>query len=89
MFAQIGLLKRLTGLLYVPLTPTFPHLGPLGMLGYLPAKFKLRFLEPITFDEPDMHTDGARVQTVAQEVRARIQENLFDMLAKRDSVWMG
>ena len=52
-FAQIGLLKRLTGLLYVPLTPTFPHLGPLGMLGYLPAKFKLRFLEPVTFDEPD------------------------------------
>jgi 1-acyl-sn-glycerol-3-phosphate acyltransferase len=88
-FAQMGLLQRLTGLLYVPLTPTFPHLGPLGMLGYLPAKFKLRFLEPITFDEPDMHTDGGRVQTVAHEVRARIQENLFDMLATRDSVWMG
>jgi 1-acyl-sn-glycerol-3-phosphate acyltransferase len=88
-FAQMGLLQRLTGLLYVPLTPTFPHLGPLGMLGYLPAKFKLRFLEPITFDEPDMHTDGGRVQTVAQEVRSRIQENLFDMLAKRDSVWLG
>ena len=32
-------------------TPTFPHLGPLGMLGYMPAKFKLRFLEPIRFDE--------------------------------------
>ena len=88
-FAQMGLLQRLTGLLYVPLTPTFPHLGPLGMLGYLPAKFKLRFLEPIHFDEPDMHTDGALVQTVAQEVRARIQESLFDMLSERRSVWFG
>ena len=50
-FAQFGLLQRLTGLLYFPITPTFPHLGPLGMLGYLPAKFKIRFLEPIRFDE--------------------------------------
>jgi 1-acyl-sn-glycerol-3-phosphate acyltransferase len=88
-FAQVGLLKRLTGLLYFPITPTFPHLGPLGMLGYLPAKFKLRFLEPITFDEPGLHEDKALVQTVAHEVRARIQEELFEMLRTRKSVWMG
>ena len=49
-FAQMGLLKRLTGLLYFPITPTFPHLGLPGMLGYLPAKFKIRFLEPMRFD---------------------------------------
>jgi len=88
-FAQMGMLKRLTGLLYFPLTPTFPHLGPLGMLGYLPAKFKLRFLEPIQFDAADMQNDGALVQTVAHEVRARIQESLFDMLSTRRSVWFG
>jgi 1-acyl-sn-glycerol-3-phosphate acyltransferase len=88
-FAQMGMLKRLTGLLYFPLTPTFPHMGPLGMLGYLPAKFKLRFLEPIHFDDPGMHDDKALVQTVAHEVRARIQENLFDMLRTRKSVWFG
>jgi hypothetical protein len=29
------------------------------------------------------------VQTVAHDVRARIQENLFDMLGTRKSVWMG
>ena len=29
-FAQIGLLKRLTGLIYFPITPLFPHLGLLG-----------------------------------------------------------
>ena len=59
------------------------------MLGYLPAKFRLRFLEPIRFDEPGLHEDKALVQTAAPEVRARIQENLWDMLAKRKSVWFG
>jgi len=90
-FAQVGLLKRLTGLIYFPLTPTFPWFGPLGMLGYLPAKFKVRFLEPIDTRAmgSDPASDRALVQTVAQEIRARIQENLHDMLATRKSVWFG
>jgi 1-acyl-sn-glycerol-3-phosphate acyltransferase len=88
-FAQVGLLKRLTGLLYFPITPTFPHLGFLGMLGYLPAKFKIRFLEPVPFDEEGMNADEALVQTVAHDIRARIQEELWDMLARRRSVWFG
>ena len=46
-FGQVDVLRRLTGLIYFPITPTFPWLGPLGMLSYLPAKFKIRFLEPI------------------------------------------
>jgi 1-acyl-sn-glycerol-3-phosphate acyltransferase len=90
-FAQVGLMKKLTGLLYFPLTPTFPWLGPLGMLGYLPAKFRIRFLEPIDTvglgGDPD--SDRSLVQTVAQEVRARIQENLHEMLGTRKSVWLG
>jgi 1-acyl-sn-glycerol-3-phosphate acyltransferase len=88
-FAHVGLMRRLTGFLYFPITPTFPHFGLLGMAGYLPAKFKLRFLEPIQFDEEGMHEDKALVQTVAHEVRARIQENVWDMLANRKSVWFG
>jgi len=88
-FAQLDLLKRLTGLLYTPLTPTFPHLGPLGMLGYLPAKFKLRFLEPIRFEEEGMHEDKGLVQSTAHDVRERIQEGLLDMVGKRESVWFG
>jgi 1-acyl-sn-glycerol-3-phosphate acyltransferase len=92
-FAQLTILQRLTGLLYVPLTPTFPHGGPLGMAGYLPAKFKIRFLPPVPTadlgagDEP--WEDKGLVQTVAHEVRTRIQENLFDMLGQRRSVWFG
>jgi len=90
-FAHVSALQRLTGLLYFPLTPTFPWLGPLGMLGYLPAKFKVRFLEPIDTAElgAEPETDKALVQTVSQEVRARIQENLHEMVAERKSVWFG
>jgi 1-acyl-sn-glycerol-3-phosphate acyltransferase len=91
-FAHLNFMKRLTGLLYFPITPTFPWLGPFGMLGYLPAKFKLRFLEPIDTLELGGQAavdDKALVQTVAQEIRARIQENLYEMLARRKSVWFG
>jgi len=90
-FARSRLLQKATGLLYFPLTPTFPWLGPLGMLGYLPAKFRIRFLEPIdtTVMGPDPAEDKALVQSVAQEVRARIQENLQDMVSRRRSVWLG
>jgi 1-acyl-sn-glycerol-3-phosphate acyltransferase len=88
-FAQLGFFKRLTGLLYFPITPTFPHFGLLGMLGYLPAKFKIRFLEPLRFDEEGLHEDKALVQTVAHDIRAGIQENLWDMVSRRRSVWFG
>jgi 1-acyl-sn-glycerol-3-phosphate acyltransferase len=90
-FAHVGPLKRLTGLLYFPLTPTFPWMGPLGMLGYLPAKFRIRFLEPIDTDRlgVDAEADRSLVQTISHEVRARIQENLHDMVGRRKSVWFG
>jgi 1-acyl-sn-glycerol-3-phosphate acyltransferase len=91
-FAQIDVLRRMTGLLYFPLTPTFPWLGPFGMLAYLPAKFRIRFLEPIDTVElggAEAAEDKALVQTLAQEIRGQIQENLYDMLAKRKSVWLG
>jgi 1-acyl-sn-glycerol-3-phosphate acyltransferase len=90
-FAQVGALQKLTGLIYFPITPTFPWLGPLGMLGYLPAKFKIRFLEPIDTAElgAGAEDDKALVQTISQEVRARIQENVHEMVAARKSVWFG
>ncbi len=90
-FAQVPLLQRLTGLIYFPITPTFPHLGPLGMLGYLPAKFKIRFLAPVRTDDMGERAweDKSLVQTVAHDIRATIQDELFDMLGERRSVWFG
>jgi 1-acyl-sn-glycerol-3-phosphate acyltransferase len=88
-FAQVNVFKRLTGLIYFPITPTFPHLGLLGGMVYLPSKFRIRFLEPIPTDQwgENPWDDHALIQEVAEEVRARIQEELYDMLAKRRSIW--
>jgi hypothetical protein len=89
-FAHVGALRRLTGLIYFPITPLFPHLGLLGA-SYLPAKFKLRFLEPVRTDAmgPEPWEDKGAVQEVADDIRARIQDELVEMLAKRRSVWLG
>ena len=90
-FTQLKLLKKLTGLIYTPLTPTFPLFGPLGALAYLPAKFTIRFLPPVPTDAMGDRPweDKALVQTVANDIRFTIQEALFDMVGKRRSVWLG
>ncbi|HEU4656452.1 MAG TPA: lysophospholipid acyltransferase family protein [Capillimicrobium sp.] len=90
-FAHVSALQKLTRLIYFPITPTFPWLGPLAMAAYLPAKFKIRFLEPVPTDEMGERPweDQSLVQEVAQEIRARIQEELLDMLGQRRSVWFG
>src|SRR3954469_23162533 len=90
-FAQLGLMRRLTGFLYFPITPTFPHFGILGMLGFLPAKFIIRFLPPIRTDRwgDEPWLDRGLVQEVAEDIRDTIQRNVIDMLAHRQSVWLG
>jgi len=90
-FAQVGLLRRLTGLIYFPITPLFPHFGPLVGAAYLPAKFRIRFLEPIPTDQWGERPwdDKGLVQTVAEDVRSRIQDELIDLVARRRSVWFG
>jgi len=90
-FAQVPLLQRLTGFIYFPITPTFPHFGVLGMLGYLPAKFKIRFLPPVRTDDmgDEPWEDKSLVQTVAHDIRATIQDEVFDMIGSRESVWFG
>ncbi len=90
-FLHMRALERLTGLIYAPLTPGFPHLGLLGALAYLPAKFKIRFLPPIPTDDLGERPwrDPGLVQTIAQEVRETIQSELYEMVGQRRSVWFG
>jgi Na+-transporting NADH:ubiquinone oxidoreductase subunit NqrA len=59
------------------------------MLAYLPAKFRIRFLEPVPFEDEGLYEDKALVQTRAEEIRDRIQESLWSMLRERRSVWFG
>ena len=90
-FAHLRPLQRISGLIYFPLNHAFPHFGLAAALMYLPAKFKIRFLEPIEMSDydPEVAEDAAAIQAIAEEIRARIQRQLEKMLAERKSVWFG
>jgi 1-acyl-sn-glycerol-3-phosphate acyltransferase len=90
-FAHLNLLKKLSGLIYFPLTPSFPHFGLAAPLLYLPSKFKIRFMEPIDMAEYPVETidDPAEIQMISERIRARIQRQLDEMLEARESVWTG
>ena len=89
--AKSGLLARSLGLPYAPFTANMLLLGPLGLLGYFPAKFKLRVLDPVYFDVPadQERYPRSRVFEEAEAIRQSMQRNLYDMLRKRRSVWFG
>ncbi len=90
-FAHVPLLQRLTGLIYFPVNHAFPHFGAAAALMYLPAKFRIRFLEPVDLSDygPEAADDLSLVQAVAEDVRARIQAELDSLIATRTSVWFG
>jgi 1-acyl-sn-glycerol-3-phosphate acyltransferase len=90
-FAHVPLLQRLTGLIYFPVNHAFPHFGAAAGMMYLPAKFKIRFLEPISFDGygPGDAEDLELVQRLAEGVRERIQGEVDRLIAERKSVWFG
>jgi len=91
LFKVPGLGRRL-GVPYVPVTLNQLLLGPvLGSVVYLPAKFRFRVLDPITFDvEPELERyTPSRVMGEADTIRERLQEELYEMLADRASVWFG
>lgn len=90
-FAHLRPLRRITDRLYGPLSQAFPHLGPAAALAYLPAKFQIRFMEPIdasSLRERAAAGDAA-AESIAEGIRVRIQQALDEMLARRRSVWLG
>ena len=90
-FAHVPALQRLTGLIYFPINHAFPQFGLAASLMYLPAKFKIRFLEPLSLDRygPEDADDLELVQSLAEEIRGRIQTELDRLVASRRSVWFG
>jgi 1-acyl-sn-glycerol-3-phosphate acyltransferase len=90
-FAHVPLLQRLTGLIYFPINHAFPHFGLAAGLMYLPAKFKVRFLEPVDLSRygPEDADDVSLVGSLAEHVRGRIQAELDALLASRASIWFG
>ncbi len=79
---------RLLGLPYVPVTPFFPLLGPVGMLP-LPSKWIIEFGEPIPTDALGSQAadDPMLVFNLTDQVREVIQQTLYKLLMQRRSVF--
>ncbi|MDQ2648722.1 MAG: acyltransferase family protein [Actinomycetota bacterium] len=87
-------LAKLLGLPYVPITANmfaFAGLGPLGAALTLPAKIRIKVLDPVHFDvEPDQaRYSRSRIMDESEQIRTKIQEALYEMLRARKSVWFG
>jgi 1-acyl-sn-glycerol-3-phosphate acyltransferase len=82
-------LARLLGLPYIPVTPTFPWLGPLGMVP-MPSKWIIMFGEPIHTEEfPEGSADDPMlVFNLTDQVRENIQQQLYRLLVQRRSVFV-
>lgn len=76
--ARVGWLGKLIGAPALPVTATFPWLGPLAIVP-LPVKFRIHFGEPLLF-EGDPHDEDSvveeRVEVVKDAIRELVQEGL-------------
>ena len=83
-------LARLVGFPYFPLTPTWPWLGPLGLIP-LPSKWRIEFHKPIPTDHlpPDAASDPSVVMRLADQVRDVIQEGVVSNLMQRRGAFRG
>lgn len=88
MIGNLKTLARLLGLPYVPVTPTFPLLGPLGLVP-LPSKWHIEFGEPIHTEHfgPAAADDPMLVFNLTDQVREVIQQTLYRLLMQRKSVF--
>ena len=88
--AKADWVGRPIGLPYFPLTPTFPWLGPLGVVP-LPTKWSIDFGDPIDLGGhgPEDADDPILVNRISEEVRSSIQRMVDGRLARRRSVWFG
>jgi 1-acyl-sn-glycerol-3-phosphate acyltransferase len=78
-------LGRALGMPAFPITPTFPWLGPLGLLP-LPVRYRIHFGEPLRF-EGDSNDEDAAIETCVDEVRAAIVALLERGVAAREGVF--
>ena len=90
MLGDIRPLAQLTGFPYFPVTPTWPWLGPLGLIP-LPSKWRIEFHAPIRTDElpASAADDPSIVMEYSDRVRDVIQEGLVANLMKRRNVFRG
>ncbi len=89
--AKIPTLAKALGLPYAPITANMLVLGPLGALIPFPAKMRIRVLDPVHLDVPpdQPRYSRSRIMDTSEDIRHAIQEELYDMLSRRHSVWTG
>ncbi len=82
-------LSKLVGLDYLPITPTFPAFGPLGLLP-APTKWKMVFGEPISVEQygPEAAYDHVLVGKLSEQVRSEIDRLVQKSLKRRRSIWL-
>jgi 1-acyl-sn-glycerol-3-phosphate acyltransferase len=71
-------LARRLGLPTLPITPTFPWLGPLGLLPY-PVRYRIHYGKPLNFHErfgPEGADDTRLVRYLANQLRRSVQQLL-------------
>lgn len=90
MLFRIEAFSRALGLPYIPVTPTFPMLGPLG-LAPAPTKWKIVFGDLISLGEhgPEAADDDILVGRLAERVRASVQAMVDKAIGARRSVFFG
>jgi 1-acyl-sn-glycerol-3-phosphate acyltransferase len=88
---RLPTLAKVLGVPYVPITANLLTMGPLGIVLPFPAKIKLRVLDPVHFDVPadQERYSRSRVMEEAERIRMLLQDNVYDMLRDRRSVWFG
>ena len=82
--AESRTLARLLRAPFVPITPTFPLLGPAGLLP-LPSRWRIEFCPPVDLSELplDAADDRALVLDISNRVRETIQQSLRENLLER------
>ena len=84
-FANLERVARMFGAPALPITATFPWLGPLGLLP-LPVKYRIYFGEPQYF-EGEASDDDEVIDAKVEEVKAKIAAMLADGCRERDGIF--
>lgn len=89
---KVNTFAKTVGLPFIPVTPTFPWLGPLG-IAPLPSKWRIAFGPPIreiARHDADAANDEVLVHELNECVRASVRSLLDDALRRRgENVYVG
>jgi 1-acyl-sn-glycerol-3-phosphate acyltransferase len=87
--ADVPALARVVGAPFFPVTPTFPWLGPLGVVP-LPSKWRIEFCDPIETGHygAEAASDRSLVLELTEQVRETVQQALYANLVRRGSAFV-